>query len=123
MLIDEQVFLNQLPSLEEVLLLERAQKARSENVNPKTSVSIEHIRKSFLKKHVATIKVLALRNDATNDWDLDDKTARLLCKRANSLEELGAYFNISVMHTILQLLPGLASLRGKSSPILLLPRV
>jgi hypothetical protein len=93
---------NQLERVEELLLLERArdertQKQRVEPTTPKTTVTFEQIRKIALKKHARTLKALMIRNDSTEEWDLDVKGAILLCQRAKALEELAVKYNFNTM--------------------------
>lgn len=93
-------FLNlvsQLEKLEELYMLERLPKRGFESSTPKTLVTTEHIRKAVLKKHVGKLKVLAIRNDATTEWDLNTKSVMLLCQKAEKLEELTAGFSNKAM--------------------------
>ncbi|KAK2630646.1 hypothetical protein QTJ16_001466 [Diplocarpon rosae] len=105
--------LSQLNNLTELILMERAAKDRGEGTSAKTTVTIEHIRKSVLRKHAATLRVLVVRNDTISlEWDFNIKTMMLLCQRAKKLEELACSLGTSTMHTLLQYMPGLASLRA-----------
>lgn len=97
------VFVTQLDAVTELLLLERTQKARVESAVEKTNVTMENIRRA-LKKHAATLKVLMIRNDSGSEWDLNVKTAILLCERAQSLEELACSFGIRTMVSLSRLL-------------------
>lgn len=106
---------NQLERVEELLLLERArdertQKQRVEPTTPKTTVTFEQIRKIALKKHARTLKVLMIRNDSTEEWDLDVKGAILLCQRAKALEELAVKYNFNTMVRFPQCLSRILSL-------------
>jgi len=105
-------FVSQLSALTDLFLLERTAKARVESTAAKTTVTIEQIRKMVLKKHASTLKVLMIRNDAGMEWDLNVKTVMLLCQRAKQLEELACSFGIRTMHTLLQFIAGLTSLRA-----------
>ena len=87
----------QLDMVTELLLLERTAKTRVEPTAAKTTVQIEQIRKIALKKHAHTLKVLKIRNDSSMEWDLNVKTAMLLCQRSKQLEELGASFGFRTM--------------------------
>jgi hypothetical protein len=91
------VFISQLDNLTELLLVERTQKARVESTAAKSLVTMEQIRRVALKKHAHTLRVLMIRNDAGSDWDLNVKTAMLLCKRAKLLEEMAVSFGIKTM--------------------------
>ncbi|RDL35853.1 uncharacterized protein BP5553_06465 [Venustampulla echinocandica] len=104
-------FVSQLENVTELLLLEK-QKGRVESTAAKTNVTIEQIRKVVLKKHAGNLKVLMMKNDSGPDWDLNVKTTMLLCLRAKQLEELSVSFGTRSMHTLLQFMPGLTSLRA-----------
>lgn len=82
------VFVSQLDRLTELIMFERPPKAKVETTTAKTTVTIEQIRKLALKKHAATLKILAIKNKSTPDWDLNIKTTMLLCQRGKNLEEL-----------------------------------
>ncbi|TVY82215.1 hypothetical protein LSUE1_G007323 [Lachnellula suecica] len=102
---------SELEVVTELLLLEK-QKGRVESTAAKTTVTIDFIRKSVLKKHAGTLKVLMIKNDSSAEWDLNVKTVMLLCHRAKQLEELSVSFPIKTMHCLLQAMPGLTSLRA-----------
>ncbi|KAL2060812.1 hypothetical protein VTL71DRAFT_8864 [Oculimacula yallundae] len=105
--------LSHLPKLTELVLMERVSKDRVESNASKSPVTIEQIRKLVLKKHVATLRILVIRNDTISmEWGLNIKTAMLLCERAKNLEELGCSIGTRPMHTFLQYLSGLTSLRA-----------
>ncbi|KAF4633395.1 hypothetical protein G7Y89_g4716 [Cudoniella acicularis] len=104
-------FASQLNQVTELLLLEK-QKGRVESTAAKTTVTTDQIRKLVLKKHASTLKVLMLKNDSSNDWDLNVKTIMLLCHRAKNLEELAASISNRIVHTLLQFMPGMTSLRA-----------
>lgn len=90
-------FVSQLDTLTELLLLERTQKARVESTTAKTTVTMEQIRRVILKKHAPTLKILMIRNEAGTEWDMNVKTAMLLCQRAKALEELAVSFGVRTM--------------------------
>ncbi len=90
-------FVSQLDTMTELFLLERTAKSRVESTAPKTTITIEQIRKIVLKKHASTLKVLMIRNDSGTEWDLSVKTVMLLCQRAKNLEELACSFGIRTM--------------------------
>jgi hypothetical protein len=87
----------QLDMMTELFMLERTAKTRVESTAAKTTVTIEHIRKMALKKHASTLKILMIRNDSSMEWDLNVKTAMLLCQRAKHLEELACSFGFRTM--------------------------
>ena len=95
------VFVSNLDHVAELLLLERTQRARVESTAAKTTVTMEQIRRIVLKKHVATLKILILRNETGSDWDMDAKTAILLCNRAKLLGELAVSFGVKTMVSLL----------------------
>ncbi|KAF8849293.1 hypothetical protein BDZ45DRAFT_604593 [Acephala macrosclerotiorum] len=105
-------FIAQLDLLTELFLLERSAKSRVESTAAKTTVTIDQIRKVILKKHVSTLKVLMIRNEAGQEWDLDVKTVVLLCHQGKKLEELACSFGIRSMHALLQSMPSMESLRA-----------
>ena len=87
--------------------------SRVENTSGQTNIKIKDIRRLILKKHASTLKVLMIRNNGPGTpWDLDMDTIILLCGRAKKLEELAASFGTRVMHTLLQSMSSLASLRA-----------
>jgi hypothetical protein len=90
----------QLNNLTELFLLERTAKTKVETMASRTTVNIEHIRRLVIKRHAATLKILMLRNDAGQEWDLNVKTAMLLCQRAKALEELAVSFGVRIMVSI-----------------------
>jgi hypothetical protein len=91
------VFVSRLETVTELLLLERTQKARVESTTAKSTVIMEQIRQVVLKKHASTLNVLMVRNEAGSDWDMNAKTAMLLCNRAKVLEELAVSFGVRTM--------------------------
>jgi hypothetical protein len=95
----------QLDTVTELFLLERTAKTRVESTAAKTTVQIEQIRKIVLKKHAGTLKILMIRNDSSMEWDLNVKTAMLLCQRAKNLEELAGSFGFRTMVSIPGSLP------------------
>ncbi|KAM3067656.1 hypothetical protein ACMFMF_009650 [Clarireedia jacksonii] len=103
---------HRLQKVEELLLLERSSRTRVESTAAKTTVTMEMIRRLALKKHAVSLRVLMLHNDETGDWDVDIKTAALLCRKAKKLEELAGIFDVTTMHVLHQNLTGLESLRA-----------
>lgn len=91
-------FVAELDKVTELLLLEK-QKSRVESTAAKTTVKMEHVRRAVLKKHAPTLKVLMLNHDAVHGswWDMDVKTAMLLCHRATQLQELSVAFSVKTM--------------------------
>ena len=88
---------HQLECVEELLMVERKQNVLLESITPKTTVTIDQIRRTVLKKHLGTLKVLMIQNDDTPDWDMNTETAVLICRRGKELEELAVSFGIRTM--------------------------
>jgi hypothetical protein len=91
------ILVNHLECVEELLLLERKSNPRVESTTAKTTVTMDQIRHRALKKHASTLKVLMIRNDASLAWDLNIKSAMLLCRHAKQLEELAVSFGTRTM--------------------------
>lgn len=128
-------FLNAVKGLEcveELYLLERNNKAKSsvESWAPKTTVGMEDIRSSVLKRHMKTLRVLMVKNEVDWSWDANDKAVRTICRGGRNLEELAfslssrtsvscfippstmCITNSEPQHTLLQHLSGLSALRA-----------
>lgn len=87
-------FVSQLEELHELFMLERDIKYKPESFAPKTTTTIDQIRKIVLKKHMPTLKRLMIKNIADTAWDVNDKTIMLMCKRGRNLEELACSMGI-----------------------------
>ncbi|KAK0715673.1 hypothetical protein B0H67DRAFT_581269 [Lasiosphaeris hirsuta] len=105
-------FVNQLEELHEFFILERDAKYKPESFAPKTTTTIDQIRRLVLKKHMPTLKRLMIKNQSDTSWDISDKTVLLICKRGKQLQELACSMGIRVIHTFMQHLAGLVSLRA-----------
>lgn len=108
-------FLNlvsQLEELHELFILERESKYTPESFAPRTTTTIDQIRRLVLKKHLPTLKRLMIKNQADETWDVDQKTMSLICKRGRVLEELAVSTGIRAIHTILQNISDLENLRA-----------
>ncbi|KAF7871728.1 hypothetical protein EAF04_003835 [Stromatinia cepivora] len=109
--------IGKLAKVTELCILERASRTKVDPADSKKRVSIEQIRRLALKKHAPTLKVLSIHQESLPHqltpfaWDLNAKTAVLLCRKAKGLEELAAAFGVSVMHILNQNLSGLKNLR------------
>jgi hypothetical protein len=90
-------FVAHLELLTELYMLERTPKARVESTASKTTVNMDQIRKVILKRHINTLKMLVIRNEAGAEWDVDVKTMVLLCHKGKALEELACSFGIRTM--------------------------
>ncbi|KAI9642182.1 hypothetical protein NHQ30_008984 [Ciborinia camelliae] len=107
----------QLANVTELFLLERYSRVKVDPAATKTTVTIYQIRKFVLQVHVQRLKVLSIHHEtATNQtpcpWDLDAKTALLLCQQGKDMEELAVSFYHSILHLINQNLSMLKSLRA-----------
>ncbi|KAK5660413.1 hypothetical protein OQA88_12956 [Cercophora sp. LCS_1] len=105
-------FISQLEELHEFFILERDAKYKPESFAPKTTTTIDQIRRLVLKKHMPTLKRLMIKNLADTAWDVNEKAVMLICKRGPALQELACNMGIRVIHTFMQNLAGLASLRA-----------
>ncbi|KAJ4300511.1 hypothetical protein N0V88_003187 [Collariella sp. IMI 366227] len=109
------MFLNFVASLEEVhelFMLERGPRSKPESFAPKTQVTIDHIRRLVLKKHLAGLRRLLIKNLADTTWDVKEKAILLLCRQGSKLEELACNISIRAMHCLMQNIAGLLSLRA-----------
>lgn len=105
-------FVSQLECVQELFMIERSAKYKPESFAPKTKVDLGQIRKLALKKHMATMKRLIIKNEAEGSWDVDEKTIQLICRRGKVLEEMAVVMGIRAVHTFLQYLSGLVNLRA-----------
>ncbi|KAM0280908.1 hypothetical protein ACHAQH_003797 [Verticillium albo-atrum] len=105
-------FVAQLEEVTELFMLERAENYRPESFAPKTSANMDSMRRLVLRRHMPTLKRLMIKNDVDSSWDADEKTVLLTCNRGKQLEELAVGMGIRAMHTFLQHLPGLPTLRA-----------
>ncbi|ORY65264.1 uncharacterized protein BCR38DRAFT_341568 [Pseudomassariella vexata] len=103
---------SQLECVTDLFMLERNQKHKPESFAPKSKVTLEQIRKYALRKHMATMRRLLLRNEADHSWDVDERTIKLICKRGKVLEELALVMGIRAIHAFLQHISGLIKLRA-----------
>lgn len=87
-------FISQLPELHELYMLERSEKHKPESFAPRSTVTIEQIRRLALKKHIGTLKSLMIKNQQDLTWDIDTKTTALICTRGVRLEELAISMSI-----------------------------
>ncbi|KAG8166560.1 hypothetical protein KVR01_002249 [Diaporthe batatas] len=105
-------FASQLEELHELFMLERPDKYKPEPFAPKTAISMDQIRRMVLKRHMPTLKRLMVKNQQDSTWDVDDKAMLLICRRGKKLEELAVNMGIRAIHTTLQHISGLVSLRA-----------
>ncbi|KZL68324.1 F-box domain-containing protein [Colletotrichum tofieldiae] len=105
-------FASQLEQITELFMLERSVKYKPESFAPKTNVAMDQIRRLVLKKHMPTLNKLMIKNDSGPSWDVDEKAMLLICNRGKQLEELAAAVGIRAIHTFMQHISGLVSLRA-----------
>ncbi|KAH9905122.1 hypothetical protein F4778DRAFT_728819 [Xylariomycetidae sp. FL2044] len=103
---------SELESVDEVFMLERSAKYKPESLASKADVTLEQIRKFILKPHIHALKRLMIKNEADSSWDVDERTVKLICRRGRVLEELAASMGIAAIHTFIQHISGLVSLRA-----------
>ena len=96
-------FLATFAGLEELFMLERNKKQAAEP-EPESTITISTIRKGALRKHMATLQRLSLRNERNDQWDVDPKTLRYLALKGTNLRELAFSLNSKtyVSHSTLQ---------------------
>ncbi|PNY23230.1 Uncharacterized protein TCAP_06824 [Tolypocladium capitatum] len=103
----------QLPELHDLFLLERSAKHKPESFAPRSSTTIDQIRRLVLKKHMPTLKRLMIKDESNGpNWDANEKTMILACTRGASLEELALSMNIHAVHAFMQYFSGLRNLRA-----------
>ncbi|KAK2000104.1 F-box domain-containing protein [Colletotrichum falcatum] len=105
-------FAGQLEQITELFMLERSAKYKPESFAPKTNVVMDQIRRLVLKRHMPTLNKLMIKNDSGPSWDVDEKAMLLICNRGKKLEELAAAVGIRAIHTFMQHISGLVSLRA-----------
>ncbi|KAK7426941.1 hypothetical protein QQZ08_006533 [Neonectria magnoliae] len=105
--------MSQLDELHELFMLERGAKHKPESFAPKTTTTIDQIRRLVLKKHIMTLKRLMIKDESNgSNWDVNQKAMILICNRGTQLEELAISINIHAIHAFMQYLPGLVNLRA-----------
>lgn len=91
---------SQLSELNELYMLERQEKYKPEAFAPKSTVTIDQIRRFALRKHQNSLKRFMIKNQNDMSWDLDTKTT-LLLTRFKVLEELAVSMSISEVVSLL----------------------
>ncbi|POR39462.1 Uncharacterized protein TPAR_00340 [Tolypocladium paradoxum] len=103
----------QLPELHDLFLLERSVKHKPESFAPRSTTTIDQIRRLVLKKHMPTLRRLMIKDESNGpNWDANEKTMILTCTRGARLEELALSMNIHAVHAFMQYFSGLTSLRA-----------
>lgn len=80
--------LGRFNGLTELFLFERSHKSKLPTLAPKTTVRIEHIRRTVLKMHGHSLRRLIVRNEDDSEWMFDCKSVMSLVRYGNKLEEL-----------------------------------
>ncbi|RGP65021.1 hypothetical protein FLONG3_9356 [Fusarium longipes] len=105
--------MSQLEELHDLFLLERSAKQKPESFAPRTTVTIDQIRRLVLKKHMHTLKRLMIKDESNSSgWDANQKAMILICNRGVQLEELALSMNIYAVHAFMQYFAGLINLRA-----------
>jgi hypothetical protein len=95
--------MSQLEELHDLFLLERSAKQKPESFAPRTTVTIDQIRRLVLKKHMHTLKRLMIKDESNSSgWDANQKAMILICNRGVQLEELALSMNIHAVVSLLQ---------------------
>lgn len=85
----------ELPELHDLFLLERSAKHKPESFAPRSTTTIDQIRRLVLKKHMPTLRRLMIKDESNGpNWDANEKTMILTCTRGACLEELALSMNI-----------------------------
>jgi hypothetical protein len=92
---------NQLEVVKTLFLLERSTKIQEYSFAPKTTVTIDQIRKQVLKRHMGSLEILWVKNENDSTWDANEKTIKLICRRGKRLEELGISFGVRAVVSLL----------------------
>ncbi|KAL2691958.1 hypothetical protein Neosp_002353 [[Neocosmospora] mangrovei] len=105
--------MSQLDELHDLFMLERSPKFKPESFAPRTTVTIDQIRRLVLKKHMPTLKRLMIKDESNSSvWDANQKAMILICNRGAQLEELALSMNIHAVHAFMQYFAGLVNLRA-----------
>ncbi|KND87843.1 hypothetical protein TOPH_07476, partial [Tolypocladium ophioglossoides CBS 100239] len=103
----------QLPELHDLFLLERSAKHKPESFAPRSTTTMDQIRRLVLKKHMPTLKRLMIKDESNGpNWDANEKTMILTCTRGARLEELALSMDIHAVHAFMQYFSGLTNLRA-----------
>jgi hypothetical protein len=90
-------FLSQMDEIHDLFMLEREPKYKPESFAPRTTTTIEQIRRLVLRKHLPKLRRLMIKNQAASSWDLDQKTMLMVCRRGTELQELAVSMGIKTM--------------------------
>lgn len=121
-----------LQELHELYILQRSSKHRPESETPPCTVTLDHIRRLVLAKHIGTLERLMIKDESNGmNWDVNEKTMVMICTRGLKLKELAVSMNIhavvstpasmgpayyqsanALQHAFMQYFSGLKSLRA-----------
>ncbi|KAI5463151.1 hypothetical protein BGZ63DRAFT_422546 [Mariannaea sp. PMI_226] len=105
--------MSQLDKLDELFMLERSSKHRPEPFAPKSTTTIDQIRRLVLKKHMPHLKRLMIKDESNGSkWDVNQKAMILICNAGVQLEELAVSMNIHAVHAFMQYFSGLVNLKA-----------
>ena len=112
---------SELKEVKELFMLERSSRYKPESLVGKTTIKMADIRKIVLKKHLPHLRRLMIKNegdvghdnhhDASGNanWDVDERTMLLICRRGKALQELSISAGIkSIVSTFLHHPPSAA---------------
>ncbi|PGH28134.1 hypothetical protein AJ80_00024 [Polytolypa hystricis UAMH7299] len=103
-------FLSELDYMEDLFLIERSSRSKVEPLTPKTTVTIDDIRKQVLSKHTRSLRRLMIRNDNDNSWALSKESVNILAGHGSRLTELVVALDSSNFHFLMHHISGLRSL-------------
>lgn len=90
--------MSQLEVLNELFMVERSAKTKPESFAPRTTNTMDQIRRVVLTKHMPTLKRLMIKDESTGtNWDASEKTMIYICTRGKQLEELAISLNIQAV--------------------------
>ncbi|KAK4226364.1 hypothetical protein QBC38DRAFT_419402 [Podospora fimiseda] len=90
-------FVHELDEVHDLFMLERNENYKPERFAPKTTMTIEHMRKMVLKKHLPFLRRLMIKNFNDDTWDLNERTIYLMDKGAKRLTELSCSISIRAL--------------------------
>lgn len=88
-------FVNGLDRINEIFMFECSSTSKVKSFAPKTTVTIEDIKRQVLTKHIKSLRRLVIRNDEDSSWALNSRTARLVARHGSSLTELAVGLSAS----------------------------
>lgn len=90
--------MGQLEELHDLFMLERNAKSKPESFAPRSSNTMDQIRRVVLAKHMPTLKRLMIKDESSSSsWDANEKAMIYICTRGKQLEELAISLNIQAV--------------------------